>query len=210
VSELPNSEVGPKRLACVPGTLVRRIGGTRVGPGGDRGALPAQSVFLSARRRNAGYLSGSRRTMTFRRRLAHSLEHTGWVPPEERKQGGLQGKLLPDSCAMDPHAPPAVLSGQWAKTPQPRPGLPSWLSFHEWKVRRSDKVGPPQRICSRVPLFGAAAQRLKHAKRRESVLTLCERVAMISQNSFPEGVTSLCAGGDALRSPLPFVTVGAR
>jgi hypothetical protein len=100
VLEVPNSALVPKRLGLWARTLV--------GTGDrwvqvDRGALPAQAVFLVGTERDA-YLAGepgddSRFVAVF----AHALEHAGRYAPDEARR--VAATLLPEMMSYDPTRP---------------------------------------------------------------------------------------------------------
>ena len=108
VLEVPNSALAPERLGLWARTLV--------GAGGkwvqvDRGALPAQAVFLVGAERDA-YLAGEPvDDARFVAGFAHALEHAGGYAPDEARR--VAGTLLPEMLSYDP---PCILSGQWADT----------------------------------------------------------------------------------------------
>src|SRR6266404_5897954 len=83
VLEMPNSALGPKRV----GLWARRLDGAGgVWVQADRGALPAQAVFLTGAE-NADYLTGEPADdARFVAVFAHSLQHAGGYTPEEAKR----------------------------------------------------------------------------------------------------------------------------
>src|SRR5207237_10658794 len=88
--ELPNSALGPRRVGLWARTLDGSGGGWVQA---DRGALPAQAVFLVGGEREA-YLAGepaddSRFVPVF----AHALAHTRGYPPDAARRDA--GPLLP-------------------------------------------------------------------------------------------------------------------
>jgi hypothetical protein len=96
VLELPNSDLGSKAVGLWARTLVPADGAGEGWVQADRGALPAQSVFLPGEE-NAAYLSGNRRTMP----VSSPSSRTRWstrVGIRRRKQGGLQGNCCRTSC----------------------------------------------------------------------------------------------------------------
>jgi len=100
VLEVPNTALGLERV----GLWARTLDGT----GGnwvqaDRGALPAQTVFLVGEEREA-YLAGEpAKDGRFIPVFAHALEHAGGYTPEEAKR--VAGTLLPDILSYDPTRP---------------------------------------------------------------------------------------------------------
>src|SRR3984885_14583828 len=82
VLEVPNSDLGAKRVSLWACTLIGEAGDWVQG---DRGALPAQAVFLVCTERDA-YMAGEPADDDrFVPVFAHSLEHTGKYAPEEAK-----------------------------------------------------------------------------------------------------------------------------
>ena len=100
VLEVPNSTLAPKRLGLWARTLV--------GAGGkwvqvDRGALPAQAVFLVGTERDA-YLAGEPvDDARFVAGFAHALEHAGGYAPDEATR--VAATLLPEMMSYDPTRP---------------------------------------------------------------------------------------------------------
>jgi hypothetical protein len=100
VLEVPNSTLAPKRLGLWARTLV--------GAGGkwvqvDRGALPAQAVFLVGPERDA-YLAGEPvDDARFVAGFAHALEHAGGYASDEARR--VAATLLPEMMSYDPTRP---------------------------------------------------------------------------------------------------------
>src|SRR6202040_2123929 len=100
VLEMPNSALGPKRVGLWARTL-NSAGGIWIQT--DRGALPAQAVFLVGTERDA-YLTGQPADDgRFISVFAHALEHTGRYTPEEARRAART--LLPDVLSYDPTRP---------------------------------------------------------------------------------------------------------
>src|SRR5438128_4174442 len=100
VMEVPNSELGGKPVDLWARTLVEGVGGWVQA---DRGALPAQAVFLVGTEREA-YLAGQPADdARFVASFAHALEHTGGYAPEEARLAART--LLPDVLSYDPTRP---------------------------------------------------------------------------------------------------------
>ena len=100
VLEVPNSDLGAKRVGVWARTLVGAVGGwVQV----DRGALPAQAVFLVGTERDA-YMEGEPADDgRFISVFAHALEHVGGYAPEEARRAART--LLPDVLSYDPTRP---------------------------------------------------------------------------------------------------------
>ena len=100
VLEVPNSVLGRKRVGLWARTL-KDTGGVWVQA--DRGALPAQAVFLVGDERDA-YLAGEpAEDSRFVAVFAHSLEHSGGYTQVEAKR--VAETLLPDMLSYDPTRP---------------------------------------------------------------------------------------------------------
>src|SRR5262245_3864638 len=98
--EVPNSVLGSGRI----GLWVRTLAGTGGGwIQADRGALPAQAVFLVGGERDA-YLAGEpANDDRFVTVFAHELEHAGGYTPEQARR--VARTLLPDILSYDPKRP---------------------------------------------------------------------------------------------------------
>jgi hypothetical protein len=100
VLEMPNSALGPKRVGLWARTL---DGAGGIWVQADRGALPAQAVFLVGSERDV-YLAGEpANDDRFIGIFAHALEHAGGYAPEEARR--IAGTLLPDMLYYDPTRP---------------------------------------------------------------------------------------------------------
>jgi hypothetical protein len=98
--EVPNSVLGPGRVDLWARTLAGAEGGWIQA---DRGALPAQAVFLVGGERDA-YLAGEPADdARFVPIFAHALEHAGGYTPTEAKR--VARTLLPDMLSYDPRRP---------------------------------------------------------------------------------------------------------
>lgn len=100
VLEVPNSDLGTKRIDLWARTLAD-VGGDWVQA--DRGALPAQAVFLVGTERDA-YLAGEpANDGRFVALFAHALEHAGGYAPDEARR--VAATLLPEIMSYDPSRP---------------------------------------------------------------------------------------------------------
>jgi hypothetical protein len=100
VLEVPNSVFGSKRVGLWARTL-DGAGGKWVQA--DRGALPAQAVFLVGAERDA-YLAGEPADDgRFVAVFAHALEHAGGYAPDEARR--VAATLLPEVLSYDPTRP---------------------------------------------------------------------------------------------------------
>jgi hypothetical protein len=97
VLEVPNSSLGRKAVGIWARTL-DGAGGKWVQA--DRGALPAQSIFLPGDERNAYLAAAPADDARFIAAFAHSLEHLGGYSSDEARR--VAGTLLPDVLRFDP------------------------------------------------------------------------------------------------------------
>ncbi|MFZ0021718.1 MAG: DUF4331 family protein [Acetobacteraceae bacterium] len=111
VLEVPNSVLGPKKVNL----WVRTLDGTSGSwVQADRGALPAQSVFLPGEERNAYLAAEPADDAHFVAVFAHSLEHAGGYTPEEALR--VARTLLPDIMRFDHRRPGSYPSNGRALT----------------------------------------------------------------------------------------------
>ena len=97
VLEVPNSVFGSGKAALWARTMTRASGNwVQV----DRGALAAQSVFLTSDERDHYLAADPSDDADFLHTFAHSLEHLGDYPHAEAQQ--VAGTLLPDVMPFDP------------------------------------------------------------------------------------------------------------
>ena len=148
VLEVPNSILGPERVGLWARTLDGAGGGWIQA---DRGALPAQAVFLVGVERDA-YLAGEpANDARFVAVFAHSLEHVGGYPPEEAKR--VARTLLPEMLFYDPSRParfPVNVNGRTLTDV----AVDSFLALlTNGKVTR-DGAGPHRDILSEFPYLG--------------------------------------------------------
>jgi Domain of unknown function (DUF4331) len=97
VLEVPNAALGPKAVGLWARTL-DGAGGSWVQA--DRGALPAQSIFLPGDERNAYLAAEPADDSRFVAAFAHSLQHAGGYSSEEARRVAMT--LLPDILRFDP------------------------------------------------------------------------------------------------------------
>ena len=146
VLEVPNSELGRKPVDLWARTLVEGVGGWVQA---DRGALPAQAVFLVGTEREA-YLAGQPADdARFVAAFAHALEHTGGYAPEEARRAART--LLPDVLSYDPTRPASFPSNGRTLTDDAADAFLAVLT--NGKVIE-DKVGPHGDLLSEFPYLG--------------------------------------------------------
>jgi len=146
VLEVPNSELGRKPVDLWARTLVEGVDGWVQA---DRGALPAQAVFLVGTEREA-YLAGQPADdARFVASFAHALEHTGGYAPEEARRAART--LLPDVLSYDPTRPASFPGNGRTLTDD---AADAFLAvFTNGKVTQ-DKVGPHGDLLSAFPYLG--------------------------------------------------------
>ena len=143
VLEVPNSDLGATPVSLWACTLIGEAGDwVQV----DRGALPAQAVFLVGTEREA-YMAGEPADDDrFVPVFAHSLEHTGGYAPEEAKRAART--LLPDVMPYDPTRPASFPSNGRTLTDDAFVAV-----FSNGKVT-GDKVGPHRDLIPEFPYLG--------------------------------------------------------
>ena len=146
VLEVPNSDLGAKRVGVWVRTLVGAVGGwVQV----DRGALPAQAVFLVGTERDA-YMEGEPADDgRFISVFAHALEHVGGYAPEEARRAART--LLPDVLSYDPTRPASFPSNGRTLTDDAGDVFVAVLT--NGKVTE-DKVGPHGDLLPEFPYLG--------------------------------------------------------
>jgi hypothetical protein len=137
-------------------------------PGGwiqvDRGALPAQAVFLVGEERDA-YLAGEPADdARFVPVFAHSLEHAGGYTQEKARQ--VAGTLLPEIMSYDPTRPASFPSSGRTLTDDAGDSFVAVLT--NGKVTK-DGVGPHGDLLAEFPYLGPP--RSVRSPRRNSYVT---------------------------------------
>ena len=143
---MPNSDLGTKRVGLWARTLIGEDGNwAQV----DRGALPAQAVFLVGTERDS-YLAGEPADDDrFVSVFGHALEHTGGYAPEEAKRAART--LLPDVLSYDPTRPASFPSSGRTLTDDAGDAFLAILT--NGKVT-GDKVGPHGDLLDEFPYLG--------------------------------------------------------
>ncbi|MGB8613636.1 MAG: DUF4331 family protein [Pseudolabrys sp.] len=161
VLEVPNSDLGTRRVGLWARTLIAVPGGwIQV----DRGALPAQAVFLVGEERDA-YLAGEPADdARFVPVFAHSLEHAGGYPQEKARQ--VAGTLLPEIMSYDPTRPASFPSSGRTLTDDAGDAFVAVLT--NGKVTK-DGVGPHGNLLAEFPYLGPP--RSVRSPRRNSYFT---------------------------------------
>ena len=145
--EVPNSVLGPGRVGLWARTLVGAGGGWVQA---DRGALPAQAVFLVGGERDA-YLAGEPvDDARFVPVFAHALEHAGGYTPTEARR--VARTLLPDMLSYDPRRPASFPTNGRTLTDDAADAFLAVLT--NGKVT-GDKVGPHGDLLDEFPYLGS-------------------------------------------------------
>jgi Domain of unknown function (DUF4331) len=147
VLEVPNSDLGTKRVGLWARTLIGAVGDwIQV----DRGALPAQAVILVGTEREA-YMAGEPADDgRFVSVFAHALEHTGGYTPDEARRAART--LLPDVLSYDPTRPASFPSNRRTLTDDAGDVFVAVLT--NGKVTE-DKVGPHGDLLPEFPYLGS-------------------------------------------------------
>ena len=145
--EVPNSVLGPGRVGLWVRTLAGAGGGWIQA---DRGALPAQAVFLVGGERDA-YLAGEPADdARFVAVFAHELEHAGGYTPEEARR--VARTLLPDILSYDPRRPASFPRNGRTLTDDAADAFLAVLT--NGKVT-GDRVGPHGDLLDEFPYLGS-------------------------------------------------------
>jgi hypothetical protein len=146
VLELPNSALGARQVGLWARTMDGEGG---IWVQADRGALPAQAVFLVGSEREA-YLAGEpANDARFIVVFAHALEHAGGYSPEEATR--VAGTLLPEILPYDPTRPASFPGNGRTLTDDAADAFLAILT--NGKVT-GDKVGPHIDLLAEFPYLG--------------------------------------------------------
>jgi hypothetical protein len=146
VLEVPNSDLGTQRVSVWARTLIV-VAENWIQT--DRGALPAQAVFLVGTERDA-YLTGEPADDgRFISVFAHALEHTGGYAPEEARRAART--LLPDVLSYDPTRPASFPSNGRTLTDD---AGDAFVAICTNGKTTEDKVGPHSDLLPEFPYVG--------------------------------------------------------
>jgi Domain of unknown function (DUF4331) len=157
VLELPGATLGAKQFGVWARTVDRANG---VWIQADRGAKPAQAIFLPGDAREAYLASDPADDARFVPVFAHSLEHTGGYAPADAAR--VAATLLPDIMHFDPTRPASYPDNGRTLTDDV---LHQFLSILTNGKVTSDGLGPHQDLLAEFPYLGpphmAAAERFR-------------------------------------------------
>jgi hypothetical protein len=152
VLEVPNSDLGSKRVGLWHRTLVRAEGARGDWLQAERGARPAQTFLvlgLSSTERDA-YLTGEpANDGRFIAAFAHALEHTGGYTPEQSRR--VAETMLPELLCYDPTRPAAFPHNGRALTDD---AVDAFLAILTNGKVTEDKVGPHDDLLAEFPYLG--------------------------------------------------------
>jgi hypothetical protein len=157
VLEVPNSALGPRRVRLWAHTL-DDAGGVWVQA--DRGALPAQAVFLVGSERDGYHAGEPANDARFIAVFAHALEHAGGYAPEEARR--VAGTLLPDMLSYDPTCPASFPSNGRTLTDD---AADAFLAVLTNGKLTGDNVGAHVDLLAEFPYLGPPHN--KHCKQAE-------------------------------------------
>jgi hypothetical protein len=146
VLEMPNSALGPERVALWARTL---DGAGGVWVQADRGALPAQAVFLVGSERDGYHAGEPANDARFITVFAHALEHTGGYAPEEARR--VARTLLPDMLFYDPTRLASFPDNGRTLTDD---AVDAFLAVLTNGKVTEDKVGPHVDLLAEFPYLG--------------------------------------------------------
>jgi hypothetical protein len=146
VLEMPNSALGLKRVGLWARTL---DGASGAWVQADRGALPAQAVFLVGSERDSYHAGEPANDTRFITVFAHALEHTGGYAPAEARR--VAGTLLPDVLFYDPTRPASFPNNGRTLTDDVADAFLAVLT--NGKVT-GDNVGPHIDLLTEFPYLG--------------------------------------------------------
>jgi len=146
VLEIPNTDLGQGRVGLWARTVDLR-NGVRVQA--DRGAKPAQSVFLPGDEREAYLRSEPAQDSRFIDAFAHSLQHAGGYSLAEARE--VAATLLPDVLNFDPGRPALYPENGRSLTDDVLDGFLAILT--NGKVT-TDRVGPHSDLLDEFPYLG--------------------------------------------------------
>jgi Domain of unknown function (DUF4331) len=146
VLELPSSAFGTEPFGVWARTI-DRVNGAWIQA--DRGAKPAQSIFLTGEAGEAYLASEPADDARFIPVFAHSLEHTGGYAPLDAQR--IATGLLPDIMHFDPSRPAVYPDNGRSLTDDV---LDQFLSMLTNGRVKGDGVGPHQDLLAEFPYLG--------------------------------------------------------
>lgn len=152
VLEVPNSDLGNKKVGLWYRTLIRMDGASEDWVQAERGARPLQLFLvlgLSPEEKEA-YLAGEPvHDGNFVSGFAHALEHTGGYAQEDAKR--LAGTMLPEVIPYDPSCPAIFPHTGLTLTDD---AADAFLAILTNGNVTQDKVGPHRDLLTEFPYLG--------------------------------------------------------
>jgi hypothetical protein len=149
VLEVPNSALGSNEVGLWHRTLVPADGARGRWVQAERGARPAQAIFLTGAERDAYLAAEPADDARFVAVFAHSLEHAGGYTPEEARR--VAGTLLPDMLSYDPTRPASFPDNGRTLTDD---AVDAFLAILTNGKVTEDKVGPHDDLLAGFPYLG--------------------------------------------------------
>jgi hypothetical protein len=149
VLEVPNAALGRTDVGLWHRTLVRADGAGGGWVQAERGARPAQAIFLTGAERDAYLAADPVDDARFVAIFAHALEHAGGYPPEEATR--VARTLLPDLLSYDPMRPASFPDNGRTLTDD---AADAFLAILTNGRVTEDKVGPHGDLLAEFPYLG--------------------------------------------------------
>jgi hypothetical protein len=149
VLEVPNSALVPKAVGLWHRTLIPADGAGGSWVQVERGARPAQAIFLTGEEKDVYLASEPADDARFVAVFAHSLEHAGGYTPEEARR--VAGTLLPDVLSYDPTRPASFPDNGRTLSDD---AVDAFLAILTNGKVTEDKVGPHGDLLAEFPYLG--------------------------------------------------------
>ena len=188
VLEVPNSALGSRPVGLWGRTL---RGAGRVWVQAERGALPAQAVFLVGAEREAYHAGEPANDARFIAVFAHALEHAGGYAPEEARR--VAGTLLPDMLPYDATRPASFPGNGRTLTDD---AADVFLAVLTNGRVTGDKVGPHVDLLAGFPYLGPAHNASVPLFMKEDVMNRLEKVLYTAKVHTTGGRAGLSRSSD--------------
>ena len=188
VLEVPNSALGSRPVGLWGRTL---RGAGRVWVQVERGALPAQAVFLVGAEREAYHAGEPANDARFIAVFAHALEHAGGYAPEEARR--VAGTLLPDMLPYDATRPASFPGNGRTLTDD---AADVFLAVLTNGRVTGDKVGPHVDLLAGFPYLGPPHNASVPLFMKEDVMNRLEKVLYTAKVHTTGGRAGLSRSSD--------------